>query len=409
MKSILSVEASLCKPRIKRISLKSTIRLALAGLTAMPSASDASSRNAGAVPRANERQQVSCAPAAADELKKFVDALRPRVLTLPRSVRFYHHGARIPLQRAYGSVREAIQMPTQAPQSDRMLADNPLLGPLNAWGPVPLRPYLRSNRRDVDVAADYFSALASSFFRGERQDWTWGGALYAAADPLSSVGYADPFNPFMLEIEVPSGIAVLDVRGVLSAIDPRAADAARRTLIAADACGNRTSGEVATPRSIERSYERISLRDFLPKQRSRAFLAEAFKRLGVRFLIAAWWTSLYEQCLKLNQRINARGAMAVFFDPTLAQEATFRIFVPALETEPPPEKAAAYDRMLRLMRMGSWQDIRYVPSWAAVLNELPAIPRTEPEPDLSEFFACSSAPEHSVELRGPGGTAPSTN
>ena len=123
---------------------------------------------------------------------EFSKTLATHLKYLHRPIQVYHYGAR-------GSM--VVLDKEEAPHLyGEVMNLRDIIG--GKRGPVPLHP---------KVARRYFQVLSKQYQSAEESDWDVGNGLYAAIDPLQSLGFlGDP--GFLLKIDVPAGVKYLDGR-----------------------------------------------------------------------------------------------------------------------------------------------------------------------------------------------------
>ena len=182
-----------------------------------------------------------------------------------------------------------------------------------------LNGYLYPAKLNEPESEKYFKAMTGQFayFGGE---WNMvRGGLYAAVDPLQSIGYGnDPW--FALQINIPKGMKYLDLRKI----------------------------DTTTILGTESSHSEL---DIHHRQRIVALL----KKYHVAMFAYSWKLSAMPVCTALQNLTDDNGSIAFnLVNPEIFPEIKIQTFVSTIEKNPTIDKKIAYELYLKKILVGSY-------------------------------------------------------
>jgi hypothetical protein len=357
-------------------------------------------------------QEPSCASVPQDPAllrSHLIEVLRPFVLRTLRPLRFYH----------YGSLSSLLPENPPAPGQ-----------------PVPLHPQRAVGGAPVDAAELYFREQSAGQFGGSTsQNGEYGYGLYTASEPLSSQSYSRAPD-LLLALDVPAGTPYLDLRAVRKNL-PAPRDTALAIACSLwTSCGEKEGCAGVASQELARALDpqstpSVYLKALLKTQESQELLRDAHRALDIRFIMAGWGPVDYFPECRQNPELQFFSE-AIFTDPSFAPQLGLTVFTSALESQPPPEKIAAYRRVMRFYDAAPFAVVnkydgpvikpesafgRYYLGWAPVLHGMPAEAdvsayqreRSQEWVDhrlerlTSEMHGCSADPAHAAEAFPPRG------
>ncbi len=266
--------------------------------------------------------------------------LSPYIRKLDRKVSFFSYGTRGLIDHDSQEARDKKKPQYNLDENINLPGSG---GAEDFTSPVDLNPIRTENGKKIDIARDYLESMAKNFFDQGNITWELGRALYTATEPLASIGYSG--NPgFLIEVEVPAQTHYLDIRIPHKDLPVSAEIALKYQCFLAKQVTEEIYLQQISRTTRENTFDPKLL---LYSPLTRALAKNVFKKLQISFIAAGWGEYNYVECRRNPEQ--PFMTMAVFMNPEATREMRARIYVPALEKNPAPEKLKAYQNLLNYL------------------------------------------------------------